>query len=251
MIVRSRTAELSAGHNSLAEQGQSEAKKSRFSLNFLRASLLSPKAGSESIFRRGESPPADQQTRLALSPSSSPVKTVSDTANMAAQSYSPLGQGASAFTPPSAGTSTVAQQPANLRLSSSEIETALEDITVSRHSEESAPRSPLQALSSNSPTRRSQSLLSNDSSFSKALPVYSDAPGVPAHSSTVCKPLVDKQPADLQLSHFAKSQRSAQHSPLPANALVAYSSDEDDNHYCVDATQSKAMQDSAISSALP
>lgn len=223
-------------------------------MNFLRASLLSPKgssaAKSDSLFRASaQSAPETSQPSAALSDSDSTGVHGADDSTLTAQSYSPLGQGAAAFTPPSPSILAIDKQLLAINLANADVDTdAWANQSTADQQAPNPPRSPLRALSSNSPTRRSLSSFNRSTvreiSPGKALPL-------PSKSS----PVADQHSLQAQsqaYSHgsFAETRASRvsrqlqhQHSPLPPNALVAYSSDDDDDnndyHGNIDATESE------------
>lgn len=221
-----------AGH---IQQPQQDSKKSRFSLNFLRASLLSPKGGSvskgSSIFssaaeRKVSAQPTPASKAISPSPSSSPSRQDSvDPSTASAQHWSPLGHGASAL-----NISVPAEQ--------------ADEASSIRHSQDTftsaEPRSPLQALSSNSPTKlrhHSKQTAGDDvgsRSQRTSLQAASPAAEQPSHGIHYAD-IDDAAAPTIILSAVSLDQRS----PLPSNALVAYSSDEDDWHNAEDGTESR------------
>lgn len=218
---------------------QQEARKSRFSLNFLRASLLSPKGGSASsksgMFNTTDNRASAQSAAVNPPPphsaSNSPSRRTSAGGSAAsAQHWSPLGHGASAF---SGSQAALDDRPKALSPSTAEDT----DKVTGQHD----ARSPLRALSSNSPTRlrsaNSGSL--SDAISSKRRPSSLDASTPRLRNSQVISHPGDANSDSCAPTLVLSSSASAQHSPLPANALVAYSSDEDDWHNAVDATESK------------
>ena len=141
-----------------------------------------------------------------------------------AQHWSPLGHGASAF-------------------SGSQAEDIADDVTSAVPEEDPAQqgsRSPLRALSSNSPTRL-RSMASG--SLNEALSMKSRPPT--AHDSAHASPQGHSQSQDnndYAPTMVLKSSAFEQQSPLPANALVAYSSDDDDHWQdAAEATESKFL----------
>ncbi len=185
------------------------------------------------MFSSTERKASFQSAVTADSPSSatdSPNRrnSVGDSA-ASAQHWSPLGHGASAFSSAQAAPADDEADAVSLRL----------DESHNSSQEQHGARSPLRALSSNSPTRlrpANSGSLSDAASSKRRQPLL--------HAS---HPLPDRdQPAsgspDDNDDIFAPTMilgpaASARHSPLPANALVTYSSDEDDWHNAVDATE--------------
>ena len=244
-----------AGSKAISESGQSDTKKSRFSLNFLRASLLSPKgssAKSDSLFRASaQSAPETSQPSAALSDSDSTGMHGADDSTLTAQSYSPLGQGAAAFTPPSPSILAIDKQLLAINLPNAEVDTdAWPNQSTADQQAPNPPRSPLRALSSNSPTRRSLSSFNRSTlreiSPGKALPLplpSKSSPVTDQHSLQAQSQAYSHRPfAETRASRVSR-QLQHQHSPLPPNALVAYSSDDDDDnsdyHGNIDATESE------------
>ena len=216
-----------AGH---VQQPQQDSKKSRFSLNFLRASLLSPKGGStsqgSSIFstaaeRKVSAQPTPASKAMSPLPSSSPSRQDSvDKSAASAQHWSPLGHGASALN-------------VSVQADEDSIQHRQDTCTSAE------PRSPLQALSSNSPTKlrhHSKQTAGDDvgsrsqrTSLQSAYMAERSSHGIEyADGDDAAAPTVILSAASLD-----------QPSPLPSNALVAYSSDEDDWHNAEDATESR------------
>ncbi len=214
------------------QQPQQEAKKSRFSLSFLRGSLLSPKGGaSGSIFSSTERKASFQSAVTADTPSSatdSPNRrnSVSDSA-ASAQHWSPLGHGASAFSSAQAAPADDEADAVSLPL----------DESHDNSQEQHGARSPLRALSSNSPTRlrpaNSGSL--SDAASSKRRQPLLHAP--PPDRGQIVSDIPNVNDDSFAPTMVLGPAASARHSPLPANALVTYSSDEDDWHNAVDATE--------------
>ena len=141
-----------------------------------------------------------------------------------AQHWSPLGHGASAF-------------------SGSQAEDTADDVTSAAPEEDVAQqdaRSPFKALSSNSPTRL-RSMASG--SLNEALSMKSRPPT--AHDPVHASPQGHRRSQDnddYAPTMVLGSSVLEQDSPLPANALVAYSSDDNDSldwQNAADATQSK------------
>lgn len=216
------------------QQPQQEAKKSRFSLIFLRGSLLSPKGGgSGSMFSSTERKASFQSAVTADSPSSatdSPNRrnSVGDSA-ASAQHWSPLGHGASAFSSAQAAHADDEADAVSLKES--------HDNSQEQH----GARSPLRALSSNSPTRlrpaNSGSL--SDAASSKRRQPLLHAPHPPQDTGQAISGSLDDNDDSFAPTMVLGPAASARHSPLPANALVTYSSDEDDWHNAVDTTESE------------
>ena len=230
----------------LPQQVQQDPKKSRFSLNFLRASLLSPKGSSASrggsIFSTAAERKASSQSASSNKPtakphsaSSSPSRQDSvDQSTASAQHWSPLAHGVSALSVSQALTDDPADEASSLQA-----EVSSDGLQNQHTSAES--RSPLRALSSNSPTR-----LRHQSKQAASDMVGSRSQRVSLRSAY---PAVE-QP-DQGSNHADFDDASAptviwgaapldQQSPLPSNALVAYSSDEDDWHNTADATESRS-----------
>lgn len=239
-----------AGGKVVNQQGQPENKKNRFSLNFLRASLLSPKdstaAKGESIFR--QSAPEAFQASVKQPETDRGAATRVDSNTSAAQSYSPLGQGAAAFTPPSPGMPAMEKQlkPLRLSIANSTMDAWTDDANTDSGGDTPA-RSPLRALSSNSPTRRSLSSFSKSAdlqaSLNQGLPLLSRTLPVSSRSDAQSRAFSFKPSSESQALNLSR-QPQHQHSPLPPNALVAYSSDDTDEDDCrsgVDATESKHL----------
>lgn len=228
----SLTALVPAG---VPQQPQQEAKKSRFSLSFLRGSLLSPKGGAGgSTFSSTERKASFQSAVPADAPSlptDSPDRrdSVSDSA-ASAQHWSPLGHGASAFSSAQAAAADDEADAVSLPL----------DESYGNSQEQHGARSPLRALSSNSPTRlrpaNSGSL--SDAASSKRQPLL-HAPHPPPDRGQAISDSPDDNDDSFAPTMVLGPAASAHHSPLPANALVTYSSDEDDWHNAVDATERK------------
>lgn len=219
------------------QQAQQEAKKSRFSLNFLRGSLLSPKGVAASSKSNNGSifSSIERKASIAAAPpqpaadSPSRAESINDSAT-SAQHWSPLGHGASAFSGSQAAPDDGVEE-ATSRPSEEEFSTL------------AGQRSPLRALSSNSPTRLrpaySDSL--GGALSRKSRPSSLNAPIAPADQDRI-NSLAGNDFADSSaLTMVLSAAASAQHTPLPANALVAYSSDEDDWHNAVDATERKPL----------
>jgi hypothetical protein len=225
------------------QQPQQEAKKSRFSLSFLRGSLLSPKGGgSGSIFSSTERKASFQSAVTADAPSlptDSPNRrgSVSDSA-ASAQHWSPLGHGASAFS------SAQADAPADDEADAVSLPL---DESHDNSQEQHGARSPLRALSSNSPTRlrpaNSGSL--SEAASSKRRQPLSHASHPPPDRGQALSDIPDDNDDSFAPTMVLGPAASARHSPLPANALVTYSSDEDDWHNAVDATERKPSSPSA------
>ncbi|KAL0055371.1 hypothetical protein WJX82_011399 [Trebouxia sp. C0006] len=219
-------------HAGVPQQPQQEAKKSRFSLSFLRGSLLSPKGGgSGSMFSSTERKASFQSAVTADSPSSatdSPNRrnSVGDSA-ASAQHWSPLGHGASAFSSAQAAHADDEADAVSLKES--------HDNSQEQH----GARSPLRALSSNSPTRlrpaNSGSL--SDAASSKRRQPLLHAPHPPQDTGQAISGSLDDNDDSFAPTMVLGPAASARHSPLPANALVTYSSDEDDWHNAVDTTE--------------
>ena len=213
---------------------------------------MSPKgstaAKGDSIFRlSAQSAPSSSQASVAQSDTDTAAADRADSGTAAAQSYSPLGQGAAAFTSPSPG---MASRKLQLNTKS------ILDINTSKdvwpddpeigQGATSPVRSPLRALSSNSPRRRSLSSfnrpITSEASLSKVLPLPAKlSPVSSQHAQS--HPHTHAQSLQTQASRVSR-QLHHHHSPLPPNALVAYSSDDDDEvnddaQHCVDATESK------------
>lgn len=182
-----------------------------------------------------------------------------DSGTAAAQSYSPLGQGAAAFTPPSPG---MASRKLQLNTKSIlDIDKSMDvwpDDPAIGQGATSPVRSPLRALSANSPRRRSISSfnrsITSEASLSKLVPLPSKSPVANQHSlHAQSHAHSHAQAAETHASRVSK-QSHHHYSPLPPNALVAYSSDDDDGgdddndnfndvgQHCVDATESKSLQ---------
>ena len=229
----SLTALVPAG---VPQQPQQEAKKSRFSLSFLRGSLLSPKGGTGgSTFSSTERKASFQSAVPADAPSlptDSPDRrdSVSDSA-ASAQHWSPLGHGASAFSSAQAAAADDEADAVSLPL----------DESYGNSQEQHGARSPLRALSSNSPTRlrpaNSGSL--SDAASSKRRQPLLHAPHPPPDRGQAISDSPDDNDDSFAPTMVLGPAASAHHSPLPANALVTYSSDEDDWHNAVDATERK------------
>lgn len=233
------TAWFAAGH---PQQAQQDSKKSRFSLNFLRASLLSPKGSSASkggsIFgtaaeRNVSAQPAPANKTTPPSTSSSPSRQDSvDTSAASAQHWSPLGHGASALSV----SQTLPDEQADA-VSSWQSQDTFDGLQDQHASAE--PRSPLRALSSNSPTRqRHHSKQTADDAVgnrSQHVLLHSSHPAAEQPSQGINHADNDNDAAPTVILGAAPLD---QQSPLPSNALVAYSSDEDDWHNAVDATES-------------
>ncbi|DBA97191.1 TPA: hypothetical protein ACH3X1_014950 [Trebouxia sp. C0004] len=229
----------SASHAALVPAGvplqpQQEAKKSRFSLSFLRGSLLSPKGGaSGSIFSSTERKASFQSAATADAPSFTTVSpnrrdSVSDSA-ASGRHWSPLGHGASAFSSAQAAPADDEADAVSLPL----------DESCGNSQEQHDIRSPLRALSSNSPTRlrpaKSGSL--SDAASSKRRQPLLHAPHPPLDRGHAISASPDDNDDSFAPTMVLGPAASAHHSPLPANALVTYSSDEDDWHNAVDATE--------------
>lgn len=206
-------------------------------MNFLRASLLSPKASSaakaDSVFRKSASDNPQASLRHSESPTHTAQRVDSDTT--AGQSYSPLGQGAAAFTPTSPGLLPMERQLKPLRLSiANSTKDAWSEDANTESGGDTPARSPLQTLSSNSPTRRSLSTLNRSvdlqASLNKALPLLSRTLPSSNPDNAQRHTFSPKQCIESQALKFAR-QPQHQHSPLPPNALVAYSSDDDDDNH--------------------
>lgn len=156
-----------------------------------------------------------------------------DQSAVSAEHWSPLGHGASALSLSQALPDEQAQEASSLQT-----EDAPDGQAQSSLAE---PRSPLRALSSNSPTRpRSQSKqaaahavgrTSQHASLQSSQPVV-DQPAQEIHRA-------DDDDASAATLILGAAPLQEQQSPLPSNALVAYSSDEDDWHNAVDATESR------------
>ena len=230
------------------QQPQQEAKKSRFSLSFLRGSLLSPKGGtSGSIFSSAERKAAFQSAVTADAPSvstGSPNRrdSVSDSA-ASAQHWSPLGHGASAFSNAQAAPADDEADAVSLPL----------DEPYGNSQEQHGARSPLRALSSNSPTRlrpaNSGSLTDAVSSKHRQPLLHASHPPVDRGQPISGSP--DDNDDSFVPTMVLGPAASAHHSPLPANALVTYSSDEDDWHNAVDATEREPSLHGAKSEPQP
>lgn len=234
-------ASCSASHTVLVpagvpQQPQQEAKKSRFSLSFLRGSLLSPKGGaSGSMFSSTERIASFQSAVTADSPSSatdSPNRrnSVGDSA-ASAQHWSPLGHGASAFSSAQAAPADDEADAVSLPFGES----------YGSSQEQHGARSPLRALSSNSPTRlhpANSGSLSEAASSKRRQPLLHASHPPPDKGQAISGSLDDND-ASFAPTMVLGPAASARHSPLPANALVTYSSDEDDWHNAVDATERK------------
>ena len=220
------------------QQPQQEAKKSRFSLNFLRASLLSPKGSSaakgSSIFSTAtelksavQSPAIASEGPGSHSSSGSPFRQQSaDQSAASAQHWSPLGHGASAFSDSPAVPDDQAEATSSAPASCPDYGNLADH----------GARSPLRALSSNSPTRlQNQSKHgAQDAVSNKGHPVS----GQPDHPAvTTCQQRGHSDEDASAPTMILGAAPLQQHSLLPANALVAYSSDEDDWHNADDATE--------------
>lgn len=226
----------------MPQQPQQEAKKSRFSLSFLRGSLLSPKGGtSGSIFSSTERKASFQSAVTADAPSvstGSPNRrhSVSDSA-ASAQHWSPLGHGASAFSSAQAAPADDEAGAVSLPL----------DESHDNSQEQHGTRSPLRALSSNSPSRlrpaNSGSLI--DAASSKRRQPLVHAPHPPPDTDSAVSDSPDDNDDSFAPTMVLGPAASAHHSPLPANALVTYSSDEDDWHNAVDSTERKSSSHGA------
>lgn len=229
----------------LPQQPQQETKKSRFSLNFLRASLLSPKGSSAakggSIFSTAaqhkssfQSTPEAKHTPLPHSASNSPSRQSSvDQSAASAEHWSPLGHAASALSVSQALPDEQGQETSSLK--TAETPNGLQDQSPSPES-----RSPLRALSSNSPTRLRP----------QGKQAAADGVGCTSQPASLraSRPAADQPAQGIHHKDHADDASAAtlilgaapqQQSPLPSNALVAYSSDEDDWHNAVDATESR------------
>ena len=232
--IHKLTSRSAAGH---PQQTQQDFKKSRFSLNFLRASLLSPKGSSaskgSSIFSTGAerkvpAQPAPASKTTSHSTSSSPSRQDSvDTSAASAQHWSPLGHGASALNVPQ----TLPDEQADVA-SSRQSQDTCDGLQDQRTSAE--PRSPLQALSSNSPTRQRHH---SKQTAGDAVSLQSSHPAAAQPSQGISHASKDDDAAPTVILGAAPLD---QQSPLPSNALVAYSSDEDDWHNAMDATESRS-----------
>ena len=227
----------------LSQQPQQEAKKSRFSLNFLRASLLSPKGSTapkgSSIFSTTADRKASSQSAASATHATRPQSTSSspsrhdseDQSAASAQHWSPLGHGASAFSGSQALPEDQAEDSPSLQG-----EDTSDSLPDHRNSAES--RSPLRALSSNSPTRlRHQS--KQDAGV--AASTKSNAPPMRSARSALGQSHQDTNDNedDFAPTMVLGAGPLHQPSPMPPNALVAYSSDDDDWHNAVDATESE------------
>lgn len=218
-------------------------KKSRFSLNFLRASLLSPKGSSaskgSSIFsaaveRKVSAQPAPASKTTPPSSSSSPSRQDSvDTSAASAQHWSPLGHGASALSV----SQTLPDEQADVASGRQGQDTC---DGMQGQCATAEPRSPLRALSSNSPTRQrhhsKQTAGDAVGNRSQHVSLQSSCPAANQPSQGINHADNDDTPPTVILSAAPLDQQS----PLPSNALVAYSSDEDDWHNAMDATESKS-----------
>lgn len=167
---------------------------------------------------------------MSPSPSSSPSRQDSvDQSAASAQHWSPLGHGASAL---------------NASLPEEQA-----DVASTQHSRDTAtsaePRSPLQALSSNSPTKLRHHSKQTDDVGSRSQRTSLQSASLAAQQSSHGISYADNDDAaapTLILTAVSLDQPS----PLPSNALVAYSSDEDDWHNAEDATESRLQLYMAI-----
>ena len=184
---------------------------------------MASKTISTSIFSSAEQKTSLQSQGAApKSTSNSPSRKDSAAS---AQHWSPLGHGASAFSDAS--------------LAHGEHEEEPFSVLPEGIGESAGQRSPLRALSSNSPTRlhhaQPGSLSSagsskrRPSSQNNPLPLSGQAGGA----------LPDDYDDSSAPTMVLGPTAAAQDSPLPPNALVAYSSDEDDWHNAGDVTESK------------
>lgn len=177
----------------------------------------------------------DQKTATkaaaSQSASDSPSRNSIGDSAASAQHWSPLGHGASAFSGAQAALGHDEADATSVQQDEGGI------IPVGQ----SGARSPLRALSSNSPTRMrpAQSGSLSDAVHSKHRPPSPDAL-IPASDRDQAFGFGDRDHEDSsEPTLILSSVASAGRTQLPANALVAYSSDEDDWHNAEDATESR------------